>query len=439
MLDTELELLPGLIADAAEPLPDIDDRTFGEFFDRFADARVVLLGEASHGTSEFYRARAAISRHLIERHGFNIVAVEADWPDAATIDRYIRHRPWREGELRAFERFPAWMWRNQEFDGFVRWLREHNGQRPYDKMTGFYGLDLYNLSGSMRAVIDFLEREDPELARLAHRRYGCLDPWAEQPQLYGRNALIEGYARCEVGVVQMLKDLLQKQIDCFAPECDEWLDAAANARLVKDAEAYYRVMYHGSAESWNLRDTHMFDTLNMIFDAKGEASKAIVWAHNSHIGNAAFTDMGMHREELNIGQLAKEKWGADARLIGLGTHTGTVAAADDWDEPMKIKRVRPSLPDSYERMSHESEVPNFLLDLREGERDERLAGELMEPRLERFIGVIYRPETERWSHYSEAILPRQFDAWLWFDETRAVTPLPGEQRPGEDETYPFGL
>jgi len=439
MLDTELELLPRLIADAAEPLPDIDDRTFGEFFDRFADARVVLLGEASHGTSEFYRARAAISRHLIERHGFNIVAVEADWPDAATIDRYIRHRPWREGELRAFERFPAWMWRNQEFDGFVRWLREHNGQRPYDKMTGFYGLDLYNLSGSMRAVIDFLEREDPELARLAHRRYGCLDPWAEQPQLYGRNALIEGYARCEVGVVQMLKDLLQKQIDCFAPECDEWLDAAANARLVKDAEAYYRVMYHGSAESWNLRDTHMFDTLNMIFDAKGEASKAIVWAHNSHIGNAAFTDMGMHREELNIGQLAKEKWGADARLIGLGTHTGTVAAADDWDEPMKIKQVRPSLPDSYERMSHESEVPNFLLDLREGERDERLAGELMEPRLERFIGVIYRPETERWSHYSEAILPRQFDAWLWFDETQAVTPLPGEQRPGEDETYPFGL
>jgi erythromycin esterase-like protein len=439
MLDTELELLPRLIADAAEPLPDIDDRTFGEFFDRFADARVVLLGEASHGTSEFYRARAAISRHLIERHGFNIVAVEADWPDAATIDRYIRHRPWREGELRAFERFPAWMWRNQEFDGFVRWLREHNGQRPYEKMTGFYGLDLYNLSGSMRAVIDFLDREDPELARVAHRRYGCLDPWAEQPQLYGRNALIEGYARCEVGVVQMLKDLLQKQIDCFAPECDEWLDAAANARLVKDAEAYYRVMYHGSAESWNLRDTHMFDTLNMILDAKGEASKAIVWAHNSHIGNAAFTDMGMHREELNIGQLAKEKWGADARLIGLGTHTGTVAAADDWDEPMKIKRVRPSLPDSYERMSHESEVPNFLLDLREGERDERLAGELMEPRLERFIGVIYRPETERWSHYSEAILPRQFDAWLWFDKTQAVTPLPGEQRPGEDETYPFGL
>ncbi|MFL6772365.1 MAG: erythromycin esterase family protein [Sphingomicrobium sp.] len=443
MLDAELDLLPRLIADTAEPLPDIDDRTFAEFFDRFGDARVVLLGEASHGTSEFYRARAAISRRLIERHGFNIVAVEADWPDAATIDRYARHRPWRRGELKAFERFPTWMWRNREVDRFICWMRQYNERHPYERMCGFYGLDLYNLSGSMQAVIDFLDREDPELARLAQRRYGCLDPWAEQPQLYGRNALIEGYARCEVGVVQMLKDLLQKQVDCFAEECDEWLDAAANAQLVKNAEAYYRVMYHGSAESWNLRDTHMFETLNMILDAKGPESKAIVWAHNSHIGNAAFTDMGMHREELNIGQLAKDKFGHEARLIGFGTHTGTVAAADDWDEPMKIKRVRPSLPESYERVSHDAEIPSFLLDLREGQRDERLAAELMEPRLERFIGVIYRPETERWSHYSEAILPRQFDAWVWFDETKAVTPLPGEQRPGERgheaETYPFGL
>jgi erythromycin esterase-like protein len=443
MLDTELDVLPDLIAKAAEPLPDIDDPAFEAMFDRFGDARVVLLGEASHGTSEFYRARAAISRRLIERHGFNIVAVEADWPDAATIDRYVRQRPWREGELKAFERFPTWMWRNREFDRFIRWLHDHNASRAYERTVGFYGLDLYNLSGSMRAVIDFLECEDPELARLAHRRYGCLEPWAEEPQLYGRNALLEGYARCEVGAVQMLKDLLQKQIDCFAPECDEWLDAAANARLVKDAEAYYRVMYHGSAESWNLRDTHMFDTLSMILDAKGPKSKAIVWAHNSHIGNAAFTDMGMRREELNIGQLAKDKWDAKARLIGFGTHTGTVAAADDWDEPMKIKQVRPSLPESYERACHDAARDRFLLDMREGEIGRGIREALMEPRLERFIGVIYRPETERWSHYSEAILPRQFDAYVWFDETNAVTPLPGEQRPGgrahEDETYPFGL
>jgi erythromycin esterase-like protein len=439
MLDFELDTPPRLIADAAEPLPDIDDPAFGTFFDRFADARVVCLGEASHGTSEFYRARAAISRRLIERHGFTIVAVEGDWPDCATIDRYVRHRPARELEFTAFERFPMWMWRNREVDAFVRWMRRHNENRAYERMCGFYGLDLYNLSASIDAVIRFLDEEDPELATLAHRRYGCLEPWAADPALYGRHSLLEGYARCEVGVIQMLKDLLQKQVDCFGAECDEWLDAAANARLVKDAEAYYRIMYHGSAESWNLRDTHMFDTLNMILDAKGPDSKAIVWAHNSHIGNARFTDMGMHREELNIGQLVKDKWGPRARLIGFGTHSGTVAAADDWDQPIKIKRVQPSLPESHERMSHESGVDRFLLDLRDGEVREGL----MEPRLERFIGVIYRPETERWSHYSEAILPKQFDGWVWFDETSAVTPLPGELRPGEhrevEETYPFGL
>jgi erythromycin esterase-like protein len=439
MLDADLDILPRLIADAAEPLPDIDNPAFGELFDRFADARVVLLGEASHGTSEFYRARAAISRRLIERHGFTIVAVEGDWPDAATLDRYVRHRPRREGETTAFERFPTWMWRNAEVDAFVRWMRRHNEGRPYEQMAGFYGLDLYNLSASMRAVIDFLEQQDPELARLAHRRYGCLEPWAENPARYGRHSLMEGYARCEVGVIEMLKDLLQRHVDCLSADCDEWLDAAANARLVKNAEAYYRVMYQGAAESWNLRDTHMFETLNMILDAKGPNSKAVVWAHNSHIGNAAFTDMGQRRDEINIGQLAKEKFRSRARLIGFGTHHGTVAAADDWDEPMKIKRVRPSLPDSYERMSHESGLPSFLLDLREGERNEHVADELMEPRLERFIGVIYRPETERWSHYSHAVLPMQFDGWVWFDETSAVTPLPGEQRPGAEETYPFGL
>ena len=443
MLETELDRPAQLIADSAEPLPDIDDPAFGAFFDRYADARVVCLGEASHGTSEFYRARAAISRRLIERHGFNIVAVEGDWPDCATIDRYVRHRPPRDLEFTAFERFPLWMWRNEEVDSFVRWMREHNQGRDYEHMCGFYGLDLYNLSGSMQAVIDFLDREDPELARLAHLRYGCLDPWAEDPAVYGRHSLVEGYARCEVGVIQMLKDLLQKQVDCFGAECEEWLDAAANARLVKDAEAYYRIMYHGSAESWNLRDSHMFDTLNMILDAKGPDSKAIVWAHNSHIGNAAFTDMGMNRGELNIGQLVKEKWDARARLIGFGTHTGTVAAADDWDEPMKVKRVNPSLPESQERLSHDAGIPRFLLDLRNGEVARGLREGLMEPRLERFIGVIYRPETERWRHYSETILPKQFDGWVWFDETTAVTPLPGELRPGEhrevEETYPFGL
>jgi erythromycin esterase-like protein len=438
-VETELELLPDLIRRSAEPLPEIDDPAFGALFDRFGDARVVLLGEASHGTSEFYRSRAAISKRLIERHGFNIVAVEADWPDAATIDRYVRHRPGREGEDRAFERFPTWMWRNAEVDDFVRWLREHNSRRPYEQMTGFFGLDLYNLDASMRAVIDFLEREDPEAAKIARRRYGCLEPWADHPATYGRMAIFEGYARCEVPVTEMMRDLMKRNFDCLSAECDEWLDAAANARLVKNAEAYYRVMYEGAAESWNLRDTHMFETLIQLLDSKGPRSKAIVWAHNSHIGNAAHTDMGKRRGELNIGQLCKDRFDNRARLIGFGTHTGTVAAADDWDEPMKIKRVRPSLEGSCERVSHDSGLPRFLLDLRAEEIGRDLKEALGEERLERFIGVIYRPETERWSHYSECVLHKQFDAWVWFDETTAVTPLPGETRPGEEETYPFGL
>ena len=439
MGETLTRTLPEMIAQAAEPLPDVDDPGFGALFDRFGDARVVLLGEASHGTSEFYRARAAITRRLIEQHGFTIVAVEADWPDAATLDRYVRHRPRREGEEAAFERFPTWMWRNAEVDAFIRWLRGHNEPRAYEDMCGFYGLDLYNLSSSMRAVIDFLEKEDPEAAKLARQRYGCLEPWADNPARYGAISLTEGYGRCEAGVIQMLRELMQDHFNCLSQECDEWLDAAANARLVKNAEAYYRVMYHGAEESWNLRDTHMFETLCQLLDAKGPNSKAVVWAHNSHIGNAAHTDMGMRRGELNIGQLCKERFGGQARLIGFGTHSGTVAAADDWDEPMRIKQVRPSLPESYERISHDSGLPRFLLDLREREGLGEIQQALLEPRLERFIGVIYRPETERWSHYSEAVLPRQFDAWVWFDDTSAVTPLPGIQRPGEDETYPFGL
>ncbi|HEX9954728.1 MAG TPA: protein-L-isoaspartate(D-aspartate) O-methyltransferase [Allosphingosinicella sp.] len=427
-----------LIRDAAEPLPDLDDPAFGEWFDRFADARVVMLGEASHGTSEFYQARAAITKRLVERHGFNIVAVEADWPDAASIDRYVRHRPHRAGEEAAFQRFPTWMWRNREVDEFVRWLRGHNAGKALGEMAGFYGLDLYNLSGSIRAVIDFLETADPEAAKVARERYGCLQPWRDDPAAYGRRALSEGYGRCEAGALAMLTDLMQRRMDCLGEECEEWLDAASNARLIRNAEQYYRVMYYGAAESWNLRDTHMFETLCQLLEAKGPQAKAVVWAHNSHIGNAAFTEMGQAREELNIGQLVKEKFGDKARLIGFGTHTGTVAAADNWDEPMEVMDVKPSMAGSYERLCHDSGVERFLLDLRQGVNEEARVA-LMEARLERFIGVIYRPQTERWSHYSQAELPNQFDAWVWFNETQAVTPLPGAELPGEDETYPFGL
>jgi protein-L-isoaspartate(D-aspartate) O-methyltransferase len=321
--------LPRIIAEAAEPLLDIDDPAFGALFDRFADARIVLLGEASHGTSEFYRARGAITKRLIEQHGFTIVAVEADWPDAAAIDRVVRKKPPRVGD-QPFQRFPTWMWRNREFLDFVGWLRDHNGRQPAEARAGFYGLDLYNLNGSIRAVIDYLDRVDPAAAAIARERYGCLTPFRNDPATYGRMALNEGHARCEAAVVRQLKDLFARSRDYAAHDGDDFLDATQNARLIANAEAYYRVMYYGSAESWNLRDTHMFDTLEQLLQTKGPAAKAVVWAHNSHIGDARFTDMGQSRDELNIGQLVREHYGDEARLIGLGTHGGSVAATTDW-------------------------------------------------------------------------------------------------------------
>lgn len=430
--------LPEWVAEAAEPLPEPSDPAFGRLFDRFASCRVVLLGEATHGTAEFYRARAAITRRLVENHGFTLVAVEADWPDAAAIDRHVRHRPPRAGAEPPFQRFPTWMWRNTEVAALIDWMRAHNERRTdAAHQVGFYGLDLYNMSGSIAAVLDYLDKVDPQAARVARERYGCLTPWQKDPSTYGRAVLSAGYEKCEQAVVAQCRDLLLRKLDYAAQDGESFLDAAQNARLVASAERYYRVMYYGGPESWNLRDTHMFETLSHLLEAHGPRSKAIVWAHNSHIGDARYTDMGAVREELNIGQLCREGFGDEAALIGFGTHAGTVAAATDWNGDMEVKRIRPSRADSYERLCHDAGVARFLLDL---DRDEALRRRLTEPRLERFIGVIYRPETELTSHYADASLPRQFDAYVWFDETTAITPLgPEHHRPGMPETYPFGL
>jgi erythromycin esterase-like protein len=427
----------GHIALAAEPLPDLDDPAFGQMFDRFGAAKVVLLGESSHGTSEFYRARAAITRWLIEKRGFNIVALEADWPDARALDARVRGRK-RPAGGPAFSRFPAWMWRNAEFEAFLGWLRDHNATRSPGAQAGIYGLDLYNLAASLRAVVDYLDKVDPEAANVARERYGCLNPWAQDPQTYGRMAVSGRYAGCEGAVTAMLTDMLARQMQETAGSDEALLDATQSARLVRDAEAYYRAMYYGGAEAWNLRDTHMFDTLKTVLAAKGGDAKAVVWAHNSHIGDARATEMGVVRDELNLGQLCRQEWSREAQLIGFGTHAGTVACATDWDGPMEVKEIRPSLPESQERHSHNAGMGRFLLDLRPNVNSALRRG-LADPQLERFIGVIYRPETERWSHYAECRLPEQFDAWVWFDETTAVTPLAGPSRPGEDDTWPFGL
>jgi protein-L-isoaspartate(D-aspartate) O-methyltransferase len=427
---------PELIAKVAEDLPPIEDPAFGRLFDRFGDRRVVMLGEATHGTSEFYQARAAITRHLIEHHGFNIVAVEADWPDAAAIDRYIRQRS-AQNTAEIFQRFPRWMWRNAEFSAFVTWMRESNGRKADPTLqTAFYGLDLYNMSGSIATVLKYLDKTDPDAAAIARERYGCLTPWQNDPATYGRAALSSGYRTCEEAVLQQCRDLLQQRLT-EGPDGDEFLDAAQSAKLLASAERYYRIMYYGGRHAWNLRDSYMAETLEHLLDARGQNAKAVVWAHNSHIGDARHTDMGVVHEEVNLGQLCRQRFEGETAAIGFGTHDGQVAAASDWDGEMKIKDIAPSLSDSYERLCHDSRKPRFLLDF---DRDQLLHDRLVEKRLERFIGVIYRPETERMSHYMLASLPQQYDAFVWFDHTHPIRPLDrASDTEGTPDTFPFGL
>ena len=423
-----------LLGEAGNVLPDPDQaEAFSAPFARFGTARVVLLGEASHGTSEFYRARAAVTRRLIEEHGFNIIAIEADWPDAARVDRHVRQRGGGSYDEHVFARFPTWMWRNREVADFVEWLRQHNGNLPAERRVGFHGLDVYSLRGSIAEVIAYLDQNDPEEAALARKRYGCLSPWQSEPSWYGRAVLRGERDTCEDGVVAQLQEMLQRHL--AGADGEDLFDAVQNARVVRSAEQYYRLMYRGSTESWNLRDRHMFETLQALLAARGPTAKAIVWAHNSHIGDAGATEMGWSGQ-FNIGQLCRIAHGTDCISIGFGCHGGRVAAADDWDEPMQVKTVLPSRPDSYEHLFHQAGQRRSLTDLREStELREALAA----PRLERAIGVIYRPEAERQSHYFEAVLPDQFDAYVWFDDTNPVTPIPVDAPVGTPETYPFGV
>lgn len=409
---------------------------FGAMFARYATADVVLLGEATHGTSEFYRARAAISRFLIRNCGFNIVAVEADWPDAARIDRYVRHGRHVPSPGNAFDRFPSWMWRNVEVLEFVEWLRLENEHRPDKQRVEFRGLDIYSLRSSIAAVLSYLDRVDPEAASIARHRYGCLTPWQSDPARYGHRAAMGGDT-CEAVVREQLLELLNRRLEYATRDGEKFFDAAQNARIVRAAEQYYRIMYEGSRESWNLRDRHMFDTLQTLIRQRGPKAKAIVWAHNSHIGNAAATSMGWEGE-FNIGELCRTAYGDRLAAIGFGTDNGTVAAASDWDSPMEIKKLQPARSDSYEHLFRRTGHARSLTDWRNSDRT-NLREILSEQRLQRAIGVVYRPDTELLSHYFEAVLSEQFDSYVWFETTRAVTPI-GHDRPKDrPETYPFGL
>ena len=435
--DTSDPALARSIARSCEPFADIASADLEPLLRRIGDARVVLLGEATHGSSEFYRMRERISRELIERKGFTFVAIEGDWPDAARVDHYVRHAEFSPSEWTAFARFPVWMWRNEEVRDFIEWLRKRNAGTQPALRVAFHGLDLYSLYNSIRSVLEYLDDVDPKAAHVARQRYGCLTPWQSDPATYGQAALTGAYETCEREVVTMLRDLMQKRRAYAEHDGARFLDAVQNARLVANAERYYRIMYYGSRASWNLRDGHMFQTLKTLLDFHGAGSKALVWAHNSHVGDSAATEMSS-RGEYNIGHLCRNEFGDAAYSIGFGTDSGTVAAASEWDGPMEVKRVRPALSGSYERLCHEAGVSRFTLPLREAMPD-GLARGLAKARLERAIGVIYRPKTELESHYFQAVLPRQFDEYVWFDETNAVTPLDTKKVEGLPDTYPFGV
>lgn len=436
-----------IVRNAAHPLTGAAD-DYDALLDLIGDSRFVLLGEASHGTHEFYNARAEITRRLIKEKGFNVVAVEADWPDAYRVNSYVRgvgNATDADDALAAFRRFPNWMWRNLDVRAFVGWLHQHNAALPPGQpMVGFYGLDLYSMYNSIEAVLNYLDKVDPAAAQRARQRYGCFHRYGEDPQLYGY-AASAGVETCEDAVVEQLIELRERAAEYARRDGrvieDEHFYAEQNARLVRDAEAYYRAMFRGRHSSWNLRDTHMADTLDALvqhFDQQGQRTKAVVWEHNSHLGDARATELGA-AGEVNVGQLVRERHNDAAVLVGFSTYTGSVTAASDWGGPAERKRVRPALKGSFEDLFHATEMPNFLLTLR---NSGLLAEKLRAPLLERAIGVIYRPQSERISHYFTAHLSDQFDAVIHFDETRAVAPLlrNPEWEQGElPDTYPHGV
>ena len=419
-----------------------------ELIERIGDARFVLLGEATHGTHEFYRLRAEITKRLIREKGFAAIACEADWPDSYRVNRYIRGRGNDADATEAlseFKRFPQWMWRNADVLDLVGWLRDHNDASPDERKVGFYGLDVYSLHASMQAVLGYLERKDPDAARAARERYACFDRFGAEPQHYGRAAAFGLSEDCQYEVLSQLVDLQKRRRTLLHAEGilaeDEQFEAEQNARVVARAEEYYRSMYLGYVNTWNLRDTHMMDTLDALADhlsQRGPQAKIVVWAHNSHVGDAAATQRDM-RGEINLGHLCRKRHRASTFLLGFSTYSGSVTAASDWDAPAERKIVRPALRASYELLFHETGVPSFLLMLdRLGEG----AGGLYEQRLQRAIGVIYRPDTERQSHYFHVTLPEQFDAIIHVDHTRALEPLertPQWMRGEIPETYPTGL
>jgi erythromycin esterase-like protein len=439
--------LVSALRDATCPLTGgLDD--FAALLRLVGNAPLVLIGEASHGTHEFYRIRAEITKRLIREKGFQAIAVEADWPDAYRVNRYVRgHGSDRDATeaLDGFKRFPQWMWRNADVLDFVGWLQGHNASLPDAERVGFYGLDLYSLHASMEAVLRYLRVVDPDAARRAAQRYACFEHFGGDPQTYGYATSYGLTPSCEREVVEQLVELRRSAVEYARRDgrvaADDLFFAEQNARVVANAERYYRAMFDDRASSWNLRDRHMAETLDALVRFLGHQhapAKLVIWAHNSHLGDARATEMAS-QGELNVGQLVRQHHGTDAVLVGFSTYTGSVTAASNWDEPAQRMQVRDALDGSVEALFHEVGIHDFMLDL---VTPTTVSAALRAPLLERAIGVIYRPETERQSHYFHARIAQQFDAVLHYDRTRAVEPLersPLWSREEAPETYPSAL
>lgn len=429
--------LSELIYDSSEHFNDINSANLNGLLERIGDSRLVLLGEATHGTAEFYDMRARITRDLIEKKGFNIIAVEADWPDATSINFYIRgtnNKP--EFKDKPFSGFPSWMWANHSVMEFTHWLKTYNqrvnsteGTERFKRSVDFYGLDFYNMYGSIDAVLNYLQEVNPKVADVARWRYSCLKPWTAEPSLYSRVMQFDRYHHCGYEVHAVLQDLHKKrdlynQTNRQTDEQQRYFNAEQNARLVSNGERYFRTLYYDNNNIRNQRDENMFDTLQAILNYHGQSSRAVVWAHNTHIGDTRATEMGA-QGEVNLGQHVREAYGDNAYLIGFGTDHGTVAAATKWGAPMKVVQVRPSHSGSYERLFHDVKTDNFLLPLR-NPIQETVRKKLLVKRLQRAIGTTYDPDDELNKHYIYTSLPGQFDEYIWFDKTQAVKPLSRE-------------
>jgi protein-L-isoaspartate(D-aspartate) O-methyltransferase len=434
--------LPELIYNSSEHFTDIDSANLDGLLERIGDSRLVLLGEATHGTAEFYDMRARITRALIENKGFTIVAVEADWPDAQSIQHDIQgteHNP--KLKHKPFTTFPTWMWANHSVQAFTQWLKDYNQRiRKSVDMINFYGLDFYNMYASIEVVLDYLQAVDPEAGERAYWRYACLMPWTSDPATYSRAMLSGRHRHCGYEVHAVLQQIHNKRAHYSHLNTQRYFNAVQNARLVKNAEYFYRNMYNASINTWNLRDQSMFDTLLEVLNNSDQNSKVIVWGHNSHIGDARATEMPV-RGEINLGQRVREHFADSAYLVGFGTDHGTVGAASEWNQPMQVMQIPPAHSDSYEHQFHQVKTDNFLLPLRQSPSPSSTSTRtsLLKKRLQRAIGTTYYPDNELNIHYTRVSLPEQFDEYIWFDETHAVVPLSTTTVRGATDTYPSGL